>query len=280
MLANSNEIFTLWVGPPNELMILCIRSWLKLGYKLKLYCDDLNEDKLQYIFRKDKENIAFLNYNIVKLNSDITNIQAQSDLWRFEYLYKFGGTWLDADMFLLKRLPEKEIIISSEHTCQKGAYKTLNRTSVPNIGVLRFPPNHELMKLSVNQKINWHSTSKLNCLMLKYQKILRANNHWMNFVVEPNVFCPVSWSNVKELYYSNQIPDNKYGIKQLTKNEILAESIGVHLWNNFTYNKHKIEFSKVNPASLFRKLQEYPNHTVIPDAQPLKKEKKQVTIEF
>ena len=41
MLANSNEIFTLWVGPPNELMILCIRSWLKLGYKLKLYCDDL-----------------------------------------------------------------------------------------------------------------------------------------------------------------------------------------------------------------------------------------------
>ena len=253
----NNEIFTLWIGPPNELMTLCINSWMNLGYNLLLYCDDDNEEELYRLFYNHKDKIKIKNHTIVPFNDEITNIQAQSDIWRFKYLYLFGGTWLDADMYLLKRLPNEPNIISSEHTCQTGAYKTVGYTKIPNIGVLRLPSSHPLMEKSLKQTIKWNDKSRCNKFMLKYQKILRANEEWMKYVAEPDVYCPVSWCNAKELYYGNIIKSDKYGIKQLGKFDIINDSIGVHLWNNFTYNKHKINFNKIHPGSLFNELREW-----------------------
>lgn len=256
-MEDKNKIFTLWIGPPNELMTLCIKSWVRLKYKVYLYCDFDNREELKEALAEVFTQIEFNHHSIVPIDTSIKSIQAQSDIWRFTFLHLFGGTWLDADMYLLKRLPDDDIIISSEHTCQKGAYKTVGRTKVPNIGVLRLPKNSELMRSSLDQKINWNSKSRVNKFMLKYQKILRSNEDYMKHVVEPNVYCPVSWCNSKQIYYNDEIPSGKYGIEQLSIPHILNESVGIHLWNNFTYNKHKIDFDKVHQSSLFSILSTY-----------------------
>ena len=41
---------------------------------------------------------------------------------------------------------------------------------------------------------------------------------------------------------------------KLMLKDILEHSVSVHLWNSLTYNKHKIDFSKVPQDSLFGKL--------------------------
>jgi len=254
---DKNELFTLWIGKPNKLLNLCVHSWVALKYKVNIYCDENNTEELKEVFADCLNLVFFHHHNIIPLETDVKSIQAQSDIWRFSFLYKFGGTWLDGDMFLFKRLPDDDIIISSEHTPQKGAYKTIGRTLVPNIGVLRLPINSKLMELTLKQKINWNDKSRVNKFMLKYQKILRACEEYMKFVAEPNVYCPVSWANSKQIYYNDEIPNDKYGIKQLSIDEIINNSIGTHLWNNFTYNKHKIDFNKIHSQSLFSKLLKY-----------------------
>tara|TARA_R110001606_G_scaffold59566_1_gene141373 strand:- start:4932 stop:5738 length:807 start_codon:yes stop_codon:yes gene_type:complete len=254
---DKNQIFTLWIGKPNKLLDLCVHSWVALKYKVNLYCDFDNREALKEAFADCMDSVFFHHHSIVPLETDVKSVQAQSDIWRFCFLYKFGGTWLDGDMFLFKRLPEDDIIISSEHTPQKGAYKTKGRTMVPNIGVLRLPKDSELMRITLDQKISWTSKSRVNKFMLKYQKLLRKNEDYMKFVAEPNVYCPVSWANSKQLYYLDEIPSGKYGIDQMSINDIINNSIGVHLWNNFTYNKHKIDFNKVHQLSLFSKLLKY-----------------------
>ena len=63
-------------------------------------------------------------------------------------------------------------------------------------------------------------------------------------------FCPTDWWNVKETYYGETYR-NKWGVEPYSNRDILEGSTGVHLWNNFTYNKHKIDFSKVHKHSLY-----------------------------
>ena len=253
------EVFTLWIGKPNEVMTVSIQSWLMLGYKVTVFCDADNCETIRELFCGycTSGAIELRHHSIVPLDTSVKCIQAQSDIWRFTYLYMFGGTWLDADMFLLKKLPDMPVIISSEHTCQKGAYRTRDRDFVPNIGVLRLPKDSQLMKKTLDQKISWDSKSRVNKFMLKFQKIVMKNQDYLNYVARPNDYCPVSWCNSKELYYKGALVDGKYGIKQYSIDNIIKNAYGVHLWNNFTYNKHKIDFDKVHPLSMWSHLVKY-----------------------
>ena len=35
---------------------------------------------------------------------------------------------------------------------------------------------------------------------------------------------------------------------------MLNSATSIHLWNNFSMNKHNIDFNKINPDSLYQKL--------------------------
>ena len=104
---NKNIIFTLWIGKPNELMDVCIHSWVSLKYRVYLYCDFDNRELLKETFKDCLDKIELYHHSIVPIDTSIKSVQAQSDIWRFCFLYTFGGTWLDADMFLLRRLPDE-----------------------------------------------------------------------------------------------------------------------------------------------------------------------------
>ena len=245
-------IQSLWIGKTlNEISSLCIDSWLKLDYEVHLFIDDIfllpkylnsYKESGQLQFYKAKE---ILSYNSGE------EILPFSDLFRYKLLYVNGGTWLDTDMFLLKRLPKDEIIISSEHTILEGAFKS-KLFYKPNIGVLRFTKDHPLLKETI-QKI------QLSCKkhtgtdrMMIFTKLIKKHK-LLDIVSLPSVYCPVAWWHCKDQYGGLE-RKRKYGQEPLLDEYILSQSVGIHLWNHHTYLKHNIDFNKIHKTSLFAKL--------------------------
>ena len=238
-----SELFTLWIGKLNPISRICIKSWIKLGYSPMIYVnlDDYDQElNNPAIILKDYKDI---------MEGDPADILPFSDLWRYKRLYFHGGTWIDADMYLLKRLPEDDIIISSERCCLSGAYKR-DIEYIPNIGVLRFPKYNPLLKECI-LKIQNRRTKNIKCNsnMFVFQKLL-LNKYTHYNISKPIDYCPVNWSNIKDLYYSSQFT-SKYKKRCDQIDEILTNSTAVHCWENLSINKYKVDFEKVNKNSLF-----------------------------
>jgi len=242
----NNQIFTLWLGPTNPICRLCMKSWKKLGYEITIYTDLADHDS--YI-----DEFKLLDYRTVS-DMPTNDILPFSDLFRYKRLYEYGGIWVDADMFLIKRLPPNAYIISSERTAQKGAYKRTIE-EIPNIGVLKFPPKcsllgHVIMKIEKSRS----KSKKIQKNMFIFQDaILSTFPTWQDEVAEAQVYCPANWSSVKEIYYNTTFT-SKYGQAINQPEDIIENSIGVHLWENLSLNKYKIDFKKVHKDSLFSKL--------------------------
>jgi len=241
---NKNELFSLWiVNEPTIINFKCWDSWIRLGYDVNLYVDKPQNIPIKY---HSQMNIKLVDTVFSDFEFNPERLLQSTDVWRFKYLLKLGGTWLDSDMYLFKRLPHDDIIISSEHTLQSGAFKSKGHLK-PNIGVLRFPPNNVFVKAVVEKiEINTihdiedskNSTSK----MLKYIKLMQSKkwNHYLKLVSDPDVFCPVPWTWAKELFWtqidSKVMSKTKYG---LNFNYINDETIGVHLWENIAKQKQE-----------------------------------------
>tara|TARA_R100000654_G_scaffold12996_2_gene28277 strand:- start:10265 stop:11059 length:795 start_codon:yes stop_codon:yes gene_type:complete len=258
-IINHNEVFTIWVkNPPSHLVLRCWNSWIENGYTVSVYVDDsFGKDWKLPDKMNGKVLVKHLRcLGIESLLKDEDKLLHKIDLWRFIILNKYGGTWLDSDLYLISRLPHNKIIISSEHTLKKGAYKSSDNKK-PNIGCLRFTPNHpftkavvEKMKDTTKEDINdnVNQTSK----MLKFCKMLKTKK-WkdMNrFIVEPQVFCPIPWTFAKEIYMNDKDSEfkTKYGLEYDYTDETTC---GIHLWNNIRSNKYKIDLDKCNENSLW-----------------------------
>ena len=231
------EIFTLWVGKTNPICRLCMKSWQRLDYSIIVYTDLDDYDPFLDQFKlKDYKKI---------LDCPIKEMLPFSDLFRFIRLFLEGGIWVDADMFLLRKLPPYEYIISSERTAQSGYYKR-EIQYIPNIGVLKFPPGCSLLKHVIEKIENSRiKTDKCNKNMFIFQDaILKTHTTWKEEVTDPEVYCPVNWANVKDLYYNDTFV-SKYKQEVNQADWILENAVGVHLWENFSINKYKIDFNKI-----------------------------------
>ena len=261
---NANSVFTLWMAnSPSDLHIKCWGSWIRFGYSVTIYVDDSYGNTWQ-LDSTLRSKISIKHLRSLNLQSCLNNDEKllhKIDYLRFVILNKFGGTWLDADMLLIKRLPTNPIIISSENTLQSG-FKKSKELFKPNIGCLRFPPGHPFTKAVVekmqpttseDENDNINMTSK----MLKFIKMIKLKkwSHMNEYVMKPEVFCPVPWCWAKELYTKPliEVTGEKYG---LSSNYIDESTVAVHLWNNFKKNKFKIENKDIHPESLYKNLLE------------------------
>lgn len=240
------EIFTLWIGNTNPICRMCMKSWQKLGYHIVVYTDMNHYDPFLDQFDKRE-------YRTI-LDGNPEDILPFSDLFRYKRLYQQGGIWVDADMYLLKKIPHNEYIISSERTAQTGAFKR-KIEQIPNIGIMKFPAKCSLLEYVIKKIEKSRSKSKkVQKNMFVYQDaILKAFPTWLEEVAPAFDYCPVNWSNVKELYLGDKFT-SKYGQKVNQIDEILENAIGVHMWENLTIKKYKINFDKIHKDSLFRKL--------------------------
>ena len=240
-------IQTLWIGDKlNELSELAIKSWLNQGYNIILYSDTWKEDDI-LINPKIEQRDAL---DIMDFN-EISDILPFSDLWRFKLLYKKGGLWLDSDMILLDQIPNDKILISSEYTMNSGAYKS-QLPYICNIGVLRFPRHDQILKRIIDKIESNNNTAEFCDNMKIFRKIIK-NTEYSKFVKDPSLFCPISWWDAKEFYYDIEYK-TKYAVKPLSNDIVLNNSIAVHAWNNFTYNRHCIDFNKIEKHSMYNRL--------------------------
>ena len=242
---------SLWIGETfNEITSLCIESWLKHDYQVDLYIDKVFKLPIKFKKYKDNKQLQFYYASEIMPYTKGTEILPFSDLFRYKLLYAKGGTWLDTDMFMLRRLPKDKIIISSEHTILKGAFKSKLRYKA-NIGVLRFDKGNMLLdtvikKIELSKKVH----TGFDRMLIFTKLVMRSS---LLDVSMPELYCPVEWWNAKSLYYEEQL-NIKYGVEPSPHHLILEKSISVHLWNHHTYNKHRIDFSKIHVDSLFTKL--------------------------
>tara|TARA_R110000765_G_scaffold81978_1_gene160113 strand:- start:567 stop:1190 length:624 start_codon:yes stop_codon:yes gene_type:complete len=169
-----------------------------------------------------------------------------SDIFRYKLLLK-GATWCDMDLVLVRRLPNDSIIISSEHSFQSGAFKSV-KSFTPNIGLLRFPPSHPCIESTISKIENKLSPSTGTDNMVIFKKFV---NKFLEEHISPaEHYCPVPFFQTKEIYYSDSY-NIKYSVETPDNKTILDNCYGVHMWNNLTYNKHNIIFNKCHVNSLY-----------------------------
>ena len=245
---NKNELFTLWLqNKPTNLNYQCWLSWIRYGYRPILYYDDLDNLNEMPSILKSQFSLISLDTLPSFYKIDTDNLLQKTDILRFIILNTYGGTWIDSDMFLLKRLNDDNIIISSERTLQSGGRKSLE-TYRPNIGLLRFPPNNGfvaqvLLKLLPKTKGDIHDSSNNTSKMMKFIKLLKLKK-WKfmnNYVAPPHHYCPIDYPFAKEIFtkdIDNPLIVKKYGLEYSTD---LSDSYAVHLWENMVLNRHKID---------------------------------------
>ena len=256
---NANQVFTIWINKnPPDLILNCWKSWIEKGYHVTIWTD-ASYGKMWKLPSKLCSRVSVRHLSSLGIESfDIKkgNLLHFIDLWRFIILNKLGGTWIDSDVYLISRLPTDKIIISSEFTLKAGAFKS-KIDKKPNIGCLKFPPGHPFTKAVVEKMTpttkedindNINQTSKMN----KFIKMLKTKKwSYMNqYVVEPSMFCPISWCFAKELYLSDKDEDfkPKYGLECDYTDE---NTVGIHMWHNLATNKFKIDFNNVHENSLY-----------------------------
>jgi len=229
------RLFTLWVNDNQGLpriQRLMVWSVLRQGYILDLYTNvELQEEFKEHI---ENGNIVLHNpFELVEFGND-TEILPLSDLWRFEMLYKQGGTWIDSDMILLQPLrPGHKCIVSSEHTMQSGAFKS-KLPYVMNIGLLRFEKGDALLETVLKKIRKMGSAKKITSYMKQFNKDLVK---WTNpglHKARPEDFCPVPWWDAKEIYQTIPMFSTKYNVEVDYIDNIIKNSNGIHLWNNIT----------------------------------------------
>ena len=242
-------LFSLWLGDTNPICRACFLSWINQGYKPLIYVDFNNLDDF-FITNKDK--FILEDYKKI-MDIPVENIYHFTDLFRYKRLYSMGGCWVDADMYLLKRIPKDKIIISSERTQQSGAYKNQLK-EIANIGVLKFPRKDPFLKFIIDKIEKSKSKSKKNQKnMFHFQDAIHKNldfEEYKKYIAPARYYCPVNYCNVKELYYGNEFK-SKYSKDITSKDDILCKSYSIHLWENLSLHKYKIDFSKVSNTSLW-----------------------------
>ncbi len=248
---------SLWIGKKlNEISKICIKSWIKQGYAIDLYVNELTENDFPHDLMPY---INLIDYKEIECDYE-NDILPFSDYWRYKLLkQKPQSTWIDADMFLLDRLPTTNIIISSEHTMQSGAYKS-NKTYVPNIGVLKLNTIEGQMFLSeVLEKIDRGKKATFCDNMKIFRNILKkiCYDEIYRYIYKPNAFCPVPWWDCAEIYKDIEEFSTKYSVSVKSTDYILNNSIAIHLWNNFTFKKYKIDFYNLPKNCFYNTLKEY-----------------------
>ena len=227
----------LWICRLGNLPLLnekCILSIQQQGYRVHLWTLKSHQKLFPYSITNNKH-IVFKDVNeILKYNKNM-DMLPWSDLFRYKLLYKYGGIYCDSDLFLLRRIPEEDIIISSESTMATGAFKSkLSYTA--GIQVLKFNISNHILLKEVIDKIENKKKSNGKCTENQsiFKEILKK---YYCPISMPFLYCPVPYWNADEIYKNVSKYSIKYGVEPFEKEFILNHSIGIHMWGNLTRTK-------------------------------------------
>lgn len=238
-LKQQNELYTYYTGESQipKYYLLCIESWLKLDYKVILLTNEIIDNL--------PEGIEIQN---VEVDIELEPAQ-QADIVRYQFLLDNPNKiWIDLDMYLIRKIPNLNNIISSEQPNRTGAFKT-DRENTPNIGILKLS-NTAILEETLKKCRALKNTTKTSCYMKIFISLL-SKYDLNKYVVPWRVYCPLDWSNVKEAFSGKPLK-SKYG-KEIIQIEHIKNDeniIGVHLWSSFI-RKHNIKGHSTNSFIAF-----------------------------
>jgi len=193
-----------WSGDNFDyLNYITILSHLKVGHICNIWLHG-NFPKSQYWhflnFLDDSLNIYNADniFNISEFLLDPeTNIKTASDLWRFNFLYKYGGWYSDCDAFAIKSWDA----ITNDYMVCSG--ETDNKQL--SIGVIKIPRNEDLfLECISNVKKKWGNVTVFDKYFNKYRPEIEHTDY--------KLFYPFSWDKWDTLLNNVKIPDNCYSV--------------------------------------------------------------------
>lgn len=187
------EVNFFWKGDNfSYLNRLCVLSHIKVGHKAVMWLSGHTPKSSYWI--ADLPEVEIRNADSIV---DVTefletggNFKTASSLWRFTFLYEFGGLYCDTDAMAIKKFPEDEWIISS---------------SVPkenlSTGVIKAPPGQEVFRNCLSKlKKEWGNVVVFTD---EYRKVFGNTDCSHDY----KLFYPFSWRDWQELFKKKEIPD-------------------------------------------------------------------------
>jgi hypothetical protein len=223
---------TLWIGDRlGPLERACLRSVLRQGHGLTLYCYDEPIGIPEGVELKDAADILPESSILRHRRGSVAPF---SDWFRYEMLRRGLGTWIDTDMYLLQPLDEHSEYLFGEE-----------RAGVLNNAVLRLPASSPVLKevlapfdgsmpawLAPRHRITshvrkwlgrgidvgampWGTTgpAALTAAAAKFEL--------SSLALPPTVFYPVPWER------AHWIVDPAVDLQDL----VTSDTVGIHLWN-------------------------------------------------
>ena len=233
---DKNVLFSIWIkNTPSKNIRDCVKSWLDVGYIVVLFTEkhlllEFNSHDNLILLDIEEHNLA---PNYLKQFPQI-----YSDYFRYNFLKTFGGTYIDSDIFLLKRLPNDDILINTEYTNQSGAFKS-NDIMRPTNNLMRFPKNDELISSLVdliNSKEIKSNNKNNTVLLVPYIQLLKKNTDYQQFYLHPKFLSPYSFSTIKHLGLNDGVV-SKFDVPVAKIEDVVENSIGIHLYNNLHYSR-------------------------------------------
>jgi len=176
---------------------LVLKSHLKVGHKPILWFSGKKPDSS--FWKETEKNVTIKNaYDVFDIREFIStggNHRTAADLWRFHFLYSFGGLYCDTDVFALRKFPDDEWIVGNE-----------GDPNLLGIAIIKAPANHEIfLECIANIKKPWGNVA----LFTEFWKKHFGNT---NPTHENQLFYPYPWTECSKLLSKQEVPWDSYSI--------------------------------------------------------------------
>ena len=239
---DKNEIFSLWISMDNQkelpiLAYLSLKSMILCGHEVILYVYEHLDNIPDGVKILDANEILDSSRIFIYKEGHKT-CAGFSDLFRYHRLYRYGGTWLDLDVLLIRNINDKydgDILIGSEPTFRFYLY--------PNCGFLRFPKYDKFIKYmrdyaeELGENVA-HGQTGPSLVAKTLKKIPEYNNYLKHF----NIYHLHGWKYLNDYSKSPEKFLNKMNMDEI---------VGFHINNTFFEEL----LTTKNPNGLFELLQ-------------------------
>lgn len=226
-----------WVGQKlSNLELLAIKSHQKVGHTVNLWAYENFENTPEGVIIKEAESILPKDHVFdYKQGEGKGSLSACSNLFRYRFLYKYGGWYCDTDVIALKPFNfEEPYVFASENNRKYACH--------PTTCVIKTPVHSKVIEycceqaFSVNRhEVEWGTIGPklLTSAVFKFDL--------EEYALPPEAFCPVDW------FVSELDPT-------LPQTIDLSCSYAIHLWHEMWRRKGIDKDGVFDPNCMFEKL--------------------------
>ena len=225
------EVNFFWKGNDFKFFhYICILSHVKVGHIPVIWisgnCDNIYMKKLKLndkVIIKDADIVFDVNDFLKNKNS---NIRTASDLWRYHFLYNYGGAYCDTDEYAIKKFPsdEKWIVITGTEP---------DNNMISNC-VIKAPKGEQIFKTCIE----------------------RIKPEWGNVKIFSDLYLKIYGNSVPKSNFKKYSPYNFREWKKILDDVDIPDCNGIHLYGFMIENHYrngKID-ENFNKPSLLLKL--------------------------